>query len=203
MFETVIVPLDGSPHAEYALPYAIDEARRHQARMVLIHVIPRPEPCTSTVRRSGPVPWQGPWPEEEIEPAKRTAEAYLRDVVTHYALDPGTTRCVAVGDPGARVAAEAARHQRPLVVMLTGDCTRDACPPLSLVTSYLLIAGAVPVLGIRHLPLKTPSALPGGSGSAEAGPRLTRPGPALMPSTVLIDSIVAGGLNRATAEGDR
>ena len=50
MFETVIVPLDGSPHAEFAIPYAIDEARRHQAKMVLIHVIPRPEPCTSTVR---------------------------------------------------------------------------------------------------------------------------------------------------------
>lgn len=87
--------------------------------------------------------------------------------------------------------------------MLTGDCTREACPPLSLVTSYLLIASAVPVLGIRHLPPKIPSALPGGSGSAEAGPRLTRPGPALMPSTVPIESIVAGGLNRAATEGER
>ena len=152
MFETVIVPLDGSPHAEVAIPYAIDEAQRHQAKMVLIHVIPRPEPCTSPVRRSGPLPWQGEWPAEEIDPAKRRAEAYLQDVVTRFGLDPGTTLCVAVGDPGVRVAAEAVRHGRPLVVMLTGDRTREACPPLSLVTSYLLIASAVPVLGIRQPP---------------------------------------------------
>lgn len=203
MFETVIVPLDGSPHAEFAIPYAIDEARRHQAKLVLIHVIPRPEPCASNVRRSGPLPWQGEWPEEDIEPAKRRAESYLRDVVTRYALDPGTTLCVAIGDPGVRVAAEAVRHRKPLVVMLTADSTREACPPLSLVTSYLLIAGAVPVLGIRHRPATAPSALPGRGGSAPADPRFTRPGPALMPIAVPIDSTVSGRLHRAAAEEDR
>jgi hypothetical protein len=139
------------------------------------------------VRRSGPLPWQGEWPTGEIEPAKHRAEAYLRDVVTRYVLDPETRVCVAVGDPGVRVAAEAARHRKPLVVMLSGDCTRESCPPLSLVTSYLLIAGAVPVLGIRHLPPKTPSAR-GGSGPTETGPRRTRPGPALRPSTMPTDS---------------
>ena len=152
MFETVIVPLDGSPHAEFAIPYAIDEARRHQATMVLLHVIPRPEPCTSTVRRSGPLPWQGEWPFEDLDAAKRDAEAYLRDVVTRFALDPETTLCVAVGDPGVRVAAEVMRHEQPLVVMLTGDSTRETRPPLSLVTRYLLIASAVPVLAIRQPP---------------------------------------------------
>jgi nucleotide-binding universal stress UspA family protein len=181
MFETVIVPLDGSPHAEFAIPYAIDEARRHQATMVLIHVIPRPEPCTSTVRRSGPLPWQGEWPAEEIEPATRTADAYLRGVVTRYGLDPNTALCVAVGDPGVRVAAEAKRHTRPLVVMLTGDSTRESRPPLSLVTNYLLIAGAVPVLGIRQPPPGQPP-LSRGVGSAGAHPRLSRPGPVMMPS---------------------
>jgi nucleotide-binding universal stress UspA family protein len=203
MFETVIVPLDGSPHAEYAIPYAIDEARRHLAKMVLVHVIPRPEPCTSTARRSGPLPWQGEWPEADIELAKRRAKSYLHDVVTRYALDPGTRLCVAVGDPGVRVAAEAARHRKPLVVMLTGDRTRDTRPPVSLVTSYLLIAGAVPVLGIRHLPATTPSTVPGWRGSAPADPRLTRPGPALMPSAAPITSTVPGRPNHAAAEEDR
>ena len=77
MFETVIVPLDGSPHAECALPYAIDEARRHQATMVLLHVIPRPEPCTSTVRGSGPVPWQGEWPFEDLDRGKARRRGLL------------------------------------------------------------------------------------------------------------------------------
>lgn len=127
MFDTVIVPLDGSPHAEFAIPYAIDEARRHGATMMLVHVIPRPEPCTSTVRRSGPVPWQGEWPFEELDTAKRAAEAYMQDVVTRFALDPGTTLCVEVGDPGVRVTAEAKRHVRPLATPAPTGTLRLAC----------------------------------------------------------------------------
>jgi nucleotide-binding universal stress UspA family protein len=117
----VIVPLDGSPHAKAALPYAIDEASRHGATLVLALVIPRPEPCASPVRRSGPLPWQGEWPFEDLEENKRDADAYLRGVVTRYALDPATPLRVAVGDPGVRVAAEARRWPRSLVVILTGD----------------------------------------------------------------------------------
>ena len=178
MFETVIVPLDGSPHAEFAIPYAIDEARRHQATMVLLHIIPRPEPCTSTVRRSGPVPWQGEWPFEDLGAAKRDAEAYLREVVARFALDPGTTLCVAVGDPGLRVAAEVTRHEQPVVVMLTGDSSREKRPPLSLVTRYLLSASAVPVLTIRQPPPADSSPPPQRVANTDPGLRLIRPGPA-------------------------
>ena len=121
MFDTVIVPLDGTPHAEAALPYAIDEARRHGATLVLMHVIPRPEPCPSTVRRSGPLPQQVALPAQEITAAEQEASVYLQEIVTRYALDQGTRLCAAAGDPGVRVAAEAARHARPLVVMLTGN----------------------------------------------------------------------------------
>jgi nucleotide-binding universal stress UspA family protein len=181
MFDTVIAPLDGTPHAEVALPYAIDEARRHGAAMVLMHVVPRPEPCTSPARRSGPLSWQGEWPFGDIEEDKRKADAYLRGVVTRYALDPGTPLCVAVGDPGVRVTAEAACHERPLVVMLTGDNTRQSSPSLSLVTTYLLIASAVPVLGISQPPPGQPTLFRSVS-SADAQLRLSRPGPVMLPS---------------------
>jgi nucleotide-binding universal stress UspA family protein len=192
MFETVIVPLDGSPHAEFAIPYAVDEARRHQAKLVLIHVIPRPEPCMSPVRRSGPVPWQGEWPFEDLDSAKRHAQAYLQDVVTRHELDPGTRLCVAVGDPGVRVTAEAMHHERPLVVMLTGDRTRDASPPLSLVTRYLLIAGAVPVLGLRQPPSSDHPRTPKGVVRNDVQPRMTRPGPVMVASALPTESPVPG-----------
>lgn len=149
MFSTVIVPLDGSPHAEFAISCAVDEARRHGARLVLMHVIARPEPCT-TVRKSGPYAWQGEWPFEELSQEKRDALAYLNDVVRRFALDPATTLRVEVGDPGVRVTDVAKCYPKPLVVMLTGDCTRESCPPLSLVASFLMIAGTTPVLGIRQ-----------------------------------------------------
>jgi nucleotide-binding universal stress UspA family protein len=148
MFETVIVPLDGSRHAEVALPLAIDEARRHGAVIVLLHVIPRPEPCQSTVRRSGPSPWQGAWPAREIGEAKRTALNYLDDVIRRYQLGPATARRVVVGLPGNRIALEAIRYPRPLVVLTTGDPSRA---PLdrSHVAEYVFAAGGVPVLGVR------------------------------------------------------
>jgi nucleotide-binding universal stress UspA family protein len=181
MFETVIVPLDGTAHAEFALPFAVDEARLHATTLVLIRVIPRPEPCSTTYRKSGPLAWQGEWPFEDLEPAKSDASRYLREVVTRFGLDSGTELIVAVGDPAVRVTMEAQRHQKPLVVMLTGDCTREACPPLSLVASYLMIAGAIPVLGLRQPPPEHLSA-PNGADSPQAWSRRTRPGPALVPS---------------------
>ena len=189
MFETVIVPLDGSPHAEFALPYAVDEARRHQATIVLLHVIPRPEPCPSTARRSGPVRWQGEWPFEDLAAVKRDAEAYLRDVVTRFALDPGTRLCVAVGDPGVRVAAEVTRHEQPVVVMLTGDSSRERHPPLSLVTRHLLLASAVPVLAIRHPPPADASRPPQRVATADTQGRLTHPGPTTAPSPLPVVSL--------------
>jgi len=184
MFDTVIVPLDGSPHAEFAIPFAIDEARRHGATLLLIHVIPRPEPCTVTNRRSGPLPWQGEWPFEDLDTARRDARAYLQNVVTRFALDPKSAVRVEVGDPAVRVAAAARGQPGPLVVMLTGDCTREACPPLSLVASYLMIAGAVPVLGIRQ---PAPAACLTRTDAIELQephPRFTRPGPAVAPGSL-------------------
>ncbi len=182
MFETVIAPLDGTAHAEFALPYAVDEARLHGATLVLIRVIPRPEPCSTTYRKSGPLAWQGEWPFEDLEPTKRETLMYLRTVVTRFGLDPATELRVAVGDPGVQVTAEAKRHPSPLVVMLTGDCTREQCPPMSLVASYLMIAGTVPVLGLRT-PVQDVCSAPDTTDIAGVRMRQTRPGPALLPST--------------------
>ena len=40
-YGTVIVPLDGSHIAAEALPHAVDVARRCDARLVLVHVLPK------------------------------------------------------------------------------------------------------------------------------------------------------------------
>lgn len=183
MFETVIVPLDGTAGAELAVPFAVDEARLHGASLVLIRVIPRPEPCSMTVRKSGPLAWQGEWPFEDLEPAKREALQYLQAIVTRFALDPTTELRVAIGDPGVQVTTEARRHSSPLVVMMTGDCTRESCPPLSLGASYLMIAGSVPVLGLR--PAAATRSPLSESEATEALFRQTLPGPALLPSKAL------------------
>jgi nucleotide-binding universal stress UspA family protein len=163
MFDTMIVPLDGSPQAERALPIAVSEARRHGTGIVLLYVIPRPEPCTSAVRRSGPLPWQGEWPFEEISLARDDARAYLRSVATRFGLDARTIVRVAVGDPGTRIAAEAVRYERPLVVISSGR-SREASTLWPAAASRLLIDGIVPLLAVPH-PLPAinlaPTVLPG------------------------------------------
>lgn len=150
MFDTVIVPLDGTPHAEYAIPFALDEAQRHGAAILLLHVVPRPEPCTSTVRRSGPVPWQGEWPAPGYERAVRAAHEYLHDVSARFALGPEPLLRVAVGHPGRRIVAEAKDHARPLVVMTTGDPVGSPHQQRSHVADYLLATGCVPLLCVRQ-----------------------------------------------------
>lgn len=39
MYKKILVPLDGSPHAEKILPHALEMARRYQAQLLLVQVI--------------------------------------------------------------------------------------------------------------------------------------------------------------------
>ena len=150
MFDTVIVPLNGSPHAEMAIPFAAEEVRHHHAALVLMHVVPRPEPCASRVRRSGPAPVEAAWPTAETTTAEQAARRYLGDVRDRFALPLETDLEIEVGDPTARLLGEVARYRHPLVVMTTGDASGDVVPPLSEVVRRLLVAGDVAVLGVRH-----------------------------------------------------
>ena len=149
MFSTVIVPLDGSPHAEAAVPFAVDEARRHGASLVLVRIVVRPEPCGAGARSGGPAPSTVPWPEPEIDLETRDAGHYLADTIKRHQLGPDVQGSVLVGDPATRVLAEAARFDHPVIVLTTGDSTDGATPPLSEVARRLMVAGTIPVLGVR------------------------------------------------------
>ncbi len=49
MYERILLPLDGSPLAEQALPHAIVMAERFHSEMILLRVlIPLPKPPTTT-----------------------------------------------------------------------------------------------------------------------------------------------------------
>lgn len=157
MFSTVIVPLDGSPHAEAAIPYAIDEARRHGADLVLIQIINRPEVCPAPVSHGGPAPTKPAWSAAEIEAETRQAERYLNDVVERYWLGSDTRRIVTVGDPTTRLLAEACTYDEPIVVMTTGDVTGGEKPPLSERARRLMVAGTVPVMCVRLPPAQCPA----------------------------------------------
>jgi nucleotide-binding universal stress UspA family protein len=42
MFETILLPVDGSPESERAVPFAIDVARKYQSKILLVSVIDIP-----------------------------------------------------------------------------------------------------------------------------------------------------------------
>jgi nucleotide-binding universal stress UspA family protein len=158
MFDTIIVPLDMSRHAEEALPFAIEEARHHDARLVLLQVIPRPElPETSTqIHRGGPAPKAQVWPERALADATAVADTYLRQLTRRYDLAPDTVTRIVVGEPARRIRAEVDAWPWAMIVLTTGDCTDHPRTPLSEVARQLLVSGEAPILGVRHIAPSSP-----------------------------------------------
>ena len=148
MFETVIVPLNGSKDAEAAIPVACEEARRHGAQLLLVRVVPRPELAPSAVHRSGPLVVDPAWPVAELEAAMRETTAYLAELTERFALDPGTQAVVPVGDPYLRLLVEIERRPRSLVVMATEGSQIGRESVLSEMARRLFRAGAAPLLGV-------------------------------------------------------
>ncbi|MDF2745412.1 MAG: Universal stress protein family [Actinomycetia bacterium] len=173
MFATVLVPLDMSRHAEAALPIALEEARRHHARLVLLHVVPRPEPAVPAPHLGRGGPYLHPlypvaWSAQELADEAAEAGVYLEVVKLRYGLPPDTSVQLVVGEPVMRIQAEVDAWPDPLLVLTTGDCTGDQCPPLSETVRRLLVFGRVPILGVRH-PLPPRGAL-GAARAAVAAP---------------------------------
>ncbi len=168
MFETIIVPLDGSAHAEAAIPYALDEARRHNAEIVLARVVYRPEPGPTTNPHGGPAPGSITWPTTEDDLAIHRAARYLADTIQRYHLGPRARGAVLVGETVPRLLAEADRSAHPVIVLSTGDATDGGTPPLSNIARRLMVAGTVPVLAVRYPPDDTPCPAPGYRGGVHA-----------------------------------
>jgi nucleotide-binding universal stress UspA family protein len=154
MYDTIIVPLDGSAHAEAALPAAIEEARRHRATIVLLHVVARPEAPVADphVQHGGPLRSAAVavWCEAELTAATEAGRQYLESVRTRFLLSPLMVIRVVVGEPVRRILTEAGYWPRPLLVVTTGDDTGEHRTPLSEVARRLLVDGSTPVLGVRQ-----------------------------------------------------
>jgi nucleotide-binding universal stress UspA family protein len=161
MYDTILVPLDGGTPAETAIPYAMAEARVHQARLVLMHVVARPEPCGPSGRRGGPAPRNPDWCADQFETAITRAHDYLRDVIVRHALPATTTLHVTAGDPATHIRDEATQHPNCLLVMTTGDLaarqaelsrslrSTSSIAQLSNVFQRLSAHGATPILSVN------------------------------------------------------
>jgi len=157
MFRNILVPLDGSALADYALPYAARLARRTDATLHLARVV---EP---------PIMWQGPGMEGTYMAATR------RDEVMTTLIDQATTHLQAAADRLARtgIRLETARleglttaalldYERSASIDLVTMCGkgRTGLPRLLFgsVADRLLREGNAPVLRVR--PFRSTAVLP-------------------------------------------
>src|SRR5690349_10072012 len=119
MFGKILVPLDGSPEAEVALPIAIELAARFEAAITLIEVNPEyPHIVAASVAESfgasGSVAAQA----EASEAAETAASAYLQTVRERFGT-PQWGAVVADGRTGEAIVQYADGWAAELIVMAT------------------------------------------------------------------------------------
>ncbi|MEO6055231.1 MAG: universal stress protein [Gemmatimonadales bacterium] len=142
-FRSILVPLDGSPLAEQALPLAADLARRTggKLKLVLVHRLPPPpiDPVGTKVFTS-------------IELATRKAErAYLRGVQTRLREGgvPLTAPVTLRGSAGPALARYVQELGIDLVIMATHGRGGIRRAWLGSVADYLIRHLRIPVLAVR------------------------------------------------------
>ena len=146
-YDRILVPLDGSPRAESALPTVLRLARAHGSEIQLLHVVPRPE-------RSCPCP---PEREEDdleqrlVDRNVRAAEIYLEGVRKHVTGDSVRvrTRVVVDGDVRGEILRRIAEDHVDLVAFSGHGRGGRAELPLGSVASFLLEHATAPLLVIR------------------------------------------------------
>ncbi len=110
----LLVPLDGSAYAEFALPVARELATTLGGSIVLVEALEPP-------RAGSPLPSSQPWPEVSDEARRQEAEAqaYLRAVAAGALADVATICVVRTGDPAAVIGTACRDYGATLVVMAT------------------------------------------------------------------------------------
>ncbi len=140
MFNTILVPLDGSSFGEHAIPVALSIARRARARIRLVHVL---QPFVDVVPELAV--YQGPIEAEARLEKLRYLErviASMREVVPAVSVDPELIE----GDIVSGLREAAADGKADLIVMTTHGRGPLARFWLGSVADQLVREGPVPLL---------------------------------------------------------
>jgi nucleotide-binding universal stress UspA family protein len=146
-YHRILVPLDGSPRAESALPPALNVARAHGSELILFHVVPSPE-------RACPCPLEGEDDDLDqrlIQRNAHAAEVYLENVRKHVAGNsiPARTLVAIDGDVRNEIQSRIVEDNVDLVVLSGHGRGGRAELPFGSVASFLLENAASPLLVVR------------------------------------------------------
>jgi nucleotide-binding universal stress UspA family protein len=169
----VILPLDGSPLAEGAVPHAINLANAYERSLLLVRVIPDVQSPLVTMGALGALGAFGAGayaPSDLPQAEQEEARAYLTSIAERYANDtiaPIETIAL-LGTPAPRILELGRSHPRSVIVMSAHGHGSLARATLGSVTSATVQGATTPILVIpphapaplaRTAPLKRLSAM--------------------------------------------
>lgn len=145
-YKRLLVPVDGSQRAEYALPPALTLTRFHEAHLILGHVVGRPE-----------MPNQLPLTDEDRDLQERLVER-VQEVSTKY-LDQLTSRLPVEFQAQLRVSDDipatlhemVAKEDVDLVVICAHGYSGKTKWPFGSVTTNFIEYGTTPLLMVQDL----------------------------------------------------
>ena len=141
MYKRILLPLDGSPLAEQALPHAIAIAKRFQSELVLLRVhIPLPRPPATS--------------EAAIQRAERATAVFIREDLERVAAgvqEHGiTVQIITVeGRPHFQIIQYAETNQVDLIVMCSRGQSGLSRWMIGSVSDRVMRGANVPVLLVR------------------------------------------------------
>jgi nucleotide-binding universal stress UspA family protein len=148
-YARVLVPLDGSPEAELALPIAARIALAHDAELVIVHVVPAPE-----VTQTGPLDSEDLALVDRLRRRnERAASAYLDRARARLSEQNVAARVLLLsqnGDVGGRVAGAAVSEHADLIVAAAhGRNARRTLPCGSATAELIARRPSGPLLIVR------------------------------------------------------
>jgi nucleotide-binding universal stress UspA family protein len=198
MYRTILVPLDGSPLAECAVPYAETVARASGAQIVLLR---------ATVAHT----LLGTGPGDEVA-AEQEAEEYLAGVATRLSDRSGVVTATFYGAPAEAIIEEIRLREADLVVMATHGRAGLGRLVFGSVAEAVLDRSPVPVLLVRVVQEELPVALvaecprllvplDGSAVAEEALPVAQELAKAIGGELLLLHAVVPPEQARTTAQG--
>jgi nucleotide-binding universal stress UspA family protein len=151
MFKHLLIPLDGSEHAERALPYAVEIANE-QARITLLTIVEIPI-TPFTVSPSPPVLPQEQEDYETYRIHKLThADQYLKKIAFKLKdrVENVETYVQGGNDPAGKILDFCGEHAVDVIVMATRGYSGLTRWIMGSVTQKVLQASSCPVLIIPH-----------------------------------------------------
>jgi nucleotide-binding universal stress UspA family protein len=147
-WSTILVPYDFSAGADHAVAIAIDEARVHGARVMLLHVVelsPHYGPETTRILPEG-----AQTPVGLHQYARSRAEADLRSTAAALPRDVSITTYVREGAPADEILVFAREQAVHAIVMGTHGRTGLRHLLVGSVAERVVRTSTVPVLTTRH-----------------------------------------------------